>query len=1096
MSRHPSPPDATAGAATRRSRLVDRLRGLLALLVVLSLLLGIPLALYALRGNPLPNTGTDLTGLAERLTAPDTDGSLFRGAVTWIGWIAWASFTVTVVVEVLAQVRGLPTPHLHALGPQQRVAAALIAATALLFTVPLASAAPALAANDGPATAPATTSTRTSVSAPAAAPPAPPLQAASGHAPANGRTQTTQPPRTRTYSVQRGDTLWQIATEQLGDGGRFTEIARLNYGVTQFDGHALTAAHWLTPGWQLILPAGTADPGPTADRDQTIVVEPGDTLWDIAHDHLGDGARYRDIAAISTNVQDDGAHLVDPDLIRPGWTLHLPGTSAAAPDVAQVPAATIPTATPAPSRPIAPATVRTPATPPPTPMLRAERPAQQPTNPAPAAQPVPPPTATPAQGPEQAPTQEPDGDVVTVRTAGGIGALLAASVLVLLGLKRIRQQRRRHPGQRIAMPPPDLQPAEFALRAVEDRTGLDRVDRALRSLSVLLAQDGQPLPILRLIRLLEQNLELYLNGPASLPAPFTPTGDPAIWILPADAPLPLAEDLAHVAAPYPSLVTLGHDLNDAHVLVDLEHAAALIVDGGPEASVALIAAIAAELATSRWADDLQVTVVGCLPQLPEAIGTGRLKYAETLGELLPVLERRVSSLRELMAETQVPDLQHARSAGNRRPHAGAWYPEVLLLGGPVDPIDYAQLEDLLRDLPRIALAVVATAHNTPSEWTVALDPADDGPDAIAVLQPVGLSLRPQQLTASDLDQLLALLAVADLPAHDPPTHPSRPIHDQAEPALGDLGSRLDRPTPTMTRLSPATPLVELGTTPPTDREPTVDALDELVIDLVGTPGARRDGAQAPVVMRAPLVQLLGPVAVLHARGPLEADRRNQLTEIAAFLALHPGLDHTHLDEAKWPGARTLDKTRHTALNKLRRWLGSNDSNQEYVPYIDASGYRLHPDVRSDWDLWQDLLPQGPESASTQDLGAALELVKGQPFAGAKRRTYAWAERDKQDMISAIGDAAHELARRALLAGNATLARQAAAAGLQADPGAELLWRDALRAEWLAGDLNGLHGTADRLIDLASKLGDDLEPETEELLDELLTRPVQPRSGTR
>ena len=243
------------------------------------------------------------------------------------------------------------------------------------------------------------------------------------------------------------------------------------------------------------------------------------------------------------------------------------------------------------------------------------------------------------------------------------------------------------------------------------------------------------------------------------------------------------------------------------------------------------------------------------------------------------------------------------------------------------------------------------------------------------------------------------------------------------------------------------------------------------------------------------MQVLGPVAVLHARGPLEADRRGQLTEIAAFLALHPGLDHTHLDEAKWPGSRTLEKTRNTALNKLRRWLGSNDSDQEYVPYVDAGGYRLHAEVRSDWDLWQELLPEGPESASTEDLAAALELVKGQPFAGAKKRTYAWAERDKQDMISAIGDVAHELARRALLAGNATLARQAAAAGLQADPGAELLWRDALRAEWFAGDLAGLNSTADRLIDLASKLGDDLEPETDELLDELLSR-TNLRAGTR
>ena len=58
-------------------------------------------------------------------------------------------------------------------------------------------------------------------------------------------------------------------------------------------------------------------------------------------------------------------------------------------------------------------------------------------------------------------------------------------------------------------------------------------------------------------------------------------------------------------------------------------------------------------------------------------------------------------------------------------------------------------------------------------------------------------------------------------------------------------------------------------------------------------------------------------------------------------------------------------------------------------------------------------------------------------------------------------------------------------GLQVDPGAELLWRDALKAEWLAGDLAGLTNTADRLSALADELGDDLEPDTVELLDELL-----------
>ena len=84
------------------------------------------------------------------------------------------------------------------------------------------------------------------------------------------------------------------------------------------------------------------------------------------------------------------------------------------------------------------------------------------------------------QGQDTAPD---DDDQVSVRTAGGVGALMAAGLLALLGLKRTRQQRRRRPGQRIAMPPPELQPAELELRMVEDPSGLARVDQALRNLS-------------------------------------------------------------------------------------------------------------------------------------------------------------------------------------------------------------------------------------------------------------------------------------------------------------------------------------------------------------------------------------------------------------------------------------------------------------------------------------------------------------------------------------------------------------------------------------------------------------------------------------
>jgi len=241
MSRRPT----TARRSARRPA-GDRLRGLLSLLVILALLVGVPAALIALRGNPLPDSGTSLDAVLTTLTRPD-DGSLFLAALTWIAWIAWASFTLPVLVEVAAQVRGLPSPHLPALGGPQRVASALVATAMLLLTSPMLGPAPALAAPTADASA--SGQTRQAAQPVADAAPAAPA------APVPPATPAPVSPSAPAYTVQPGDSLWQMAEEHLGDGARFTEIAALNYGVPQPDGRALTADHWLRPGWQLQVPA-------------------------------------------------------------------------------------------------------------------------------------------------------------------------------------------------------------------------------------------------------------------------------------------------------------------------------------------------------------------------------------------------------------------------------------------------------------------------------------------------------------------------------------------------------------------------------------------------------------------------------------------------------------------------------------------------------------------------------------------------------------------------------------------------------------------------------------------------------------------------
>jgi DNA-binding SARP family transcriptional activator len=173
------------------------------------------------------------------------------------------------------------------------------------------------------------------------------------------------------------------------------------------------------------------------------------------------------------------------------------------------------------------------------------------------------------------------------------------------------------------------------------------------------------------------------------------------------------------------------------------------------------------------------------------------------------------------------------------------------------------------------------------------------------------------------------------------------------------------------------------------------------------------------------------------------------------------------------------------MTKLRNWLGADAHGTDYVPRATSEGYRLHPAIHTDWQIFRELLPSGPTIAATADLLSALHLVRDQPFKGVNPRKYLWAERLQQDMIAAIGDVADELARRALRAGDHRTALRATLTGLTAEPGSEVLWRHRLRAHRAANDRDALEQAIAQLTVLADELGGDLEDETTQLINELL-----------
>lgn len=480
-------------------------RGLGALLLILALLAGIPAALLTLAGAPpLPSAIPGLSDIVEAVTRPD-DGTLLFAALVWAGWLGWASFAISLTVEVPAALRGVRAPRLPALGPQQRLAAGLVAAVAMLLTggaSSLATPAPATAAH---------------TYAEAAADPG----------------ATAEPnadePSARVHIVERGDTLWGIAAATLGDGHRYPDLYEASKDTVQPDGQRLTDPDLIDVGWQITIPSDedtTPDPA-TAD----------------------DGAAGSD-------ESDSAAPLEDDDVAGDASaSTHEPTITAEA------------TSTPQPN----PATAD--------------------------AAPDNAPAASTAGSADTGSDDPADDDSIGMCTVGGVGAVLAGGLLFYVGTLRSRQRRHRPPGQRIALPTAEGARTEDALRRVHDPLTLDHVNRALRTLAALCAVTGGPLPALRFARLLGSQLELHLAEPAEPPAPFLPTVSPTLWVLDTDGDILDSAQADDYPAPYPTLVTVGHDPDGGLILVDLEHVGVFAIDGTDAATAEILAAMAAELAT-------------------------------------------------------------------------------------------------------------------------------------------------------------------------------------------------------------------------------------------------------------------------------------------------------------------------------------------------------------------------------------------------------------------------------------------------------------------------------------------------------------------
>ncbi|WP_216216900.1 LysM peptidoglycan-binding domain-containing protein [Amycolatopsis aidingensis] len=990
-------------------------RVLAALLALATLALAPPVLLWLFRSAFLPDhlpTWPEITGW---LTERDT-GEVFLGMLVLAGLIAWLQLVIALGVETAALVRGTPAPRLRGIRWAQITAGVLLAVITSTATA---------GATETPPAAPSSTLVSTTT------PPAPGDSTAAPPAdPAPADDHPTDPAPSEIHTVRPGESLMSIARDRLGNENRYDEIFDLNCGRPQKTGGTLRDVALIKPGWELLLPPADT---PAARTEPAYRVKPGDTLCQIARDTLGDEHRYLEIFELNKGIaQPGGTHLNDPDLIYPDTLLRIPNTPAEQPPEP-----------PPPRRSTEPPDAPPPST---APELVAPPPAQPPA-----------PQAT-------EPANDAEYETPIPLLAAGVGGLLAAGILAVLGARRMLAHRRRLPGHRLSHleVPGDL---ETALRMTEQPATAHTLDASLRTLADHLRRADRELPAVRSAVVGARGITLHPHLPDGVaaqdaPAPFR-GGDGTDWTLDPNVELLDPQTLDTTPAPYPTLVSLGHDTNRDLVLVNLEQIGAIVLTGSTDQIEAVLLAMAWDLAAATWADHLVVTLVG-IGQTTAAHNPGRLRYTATVDDVLDTFQRRAHEVATSLHEAGTTSIGAARGHDTAE---DTWTPEIILSAHPFT----AEQQDRLRDLvatdgPATSLAAVITGGEAedalPGAWHI------DVSTPTTWIEQLDREVELQRLTPAQASELVAALAAADnavqVPAEDyhgvppEPTHIPEPL-DPDDPRAGGPAFRAE-----------------------------LDA----VLDQPTTSG--ETDQQHPDV---PEIRVLGPVGLHNVDvTQVEAKKLNRLTELAAYLALHPGVTSDELSRQLGTSTQPWSAaTRQGYVSRLRTWLGRDHDGQLYLPNVDAhhGGYRLSPAMRCDWHHFQHLAHRGlrhDPADGLADLQQALNLVRGMPFSNIPHRRYAWSSWLQREMIDAIVDVAHTVADTCQKADNLPAARRALARGLQAEPVSELLHRDLLRVEYRAGNLAGVKETADRLDELATALDIELDEETSELVHKLL----QPR----
>ncbi len=226
--------------------------GVLAVLMLVALTIGVPIALISVFGAGIPHH------FSTSFLTSQLDVMSILKVLAVVVWILWIQLLWCVLVEIKAAIRNVGVPgRVPLAGPTQSAAHRLVSAALLLFAATAALAPAVSHASAGPRPAHSVTAQAT----PGAEQPQRAAVPTEAHEPAHATPTTekiyvVQPPEGRFH-----ESLWEIAQNHLGNGRRYVEVFELNKDRVQPDGSKLTIASLIRPGWVLRMPSDAYGPG-------------------------------------------------------------------------------------------------------------------------------------------------------------------------------------------------------------------------------------------------------------------------------------------------------------------------------------------------------------------------------------------------------------------------------------------------------------------------------------------------------------------------------------------------------------------------------------------------------------------------------------------------------------------------------------------------------------------------------------------------------------------------------------------------------------------------------------------------------------------